>query len=102
VPADKAIRQLCHPQAPERAQLARARHRASPPISRRVSWANAVEGWFAKLTWQRLKRDVFTSIVDSKPPSTTFIADGNESPSHLSGQNPQMPSSSLSSVGGKR
>src|SRR5438105_11406420 len=28
------------------------------------SWANAVEGWFAKLTRQRLKRGVFTSIVE--------------------------------------
>jgi hypothetical protein len=27
------------------------------------SWANAVEGWFAKLTRQWLRRGAFTSIV---------------------------------------
>jgi transposase len=32
------------------------------PTSR--SWANAVEGWFARLTRQRLKRGVFTSIIE--------------------------------------
>jgi len=33
------------------------------------SWLNAVEGFFAKLTRRRLKRGVFRSIVDLRPPS---------------------------------
>src|SRR6266853_2036464 len=39
----------------------RCRQRFTPTS---CSWANAVEGLFAKLTRQRLKRDVFTSIVE--------------------------------------
>ena len=59
-------RQLRHPQAPQGASLARPAIRASPSTSPRprVSWLNAVEGLFAKLTRQRLKRGVFTSIVE--------------------------------------
>ena len=29
-----------------------------------ISWLNAVEGFFAKLTRQRLKRGVFRSVID--------------------------------------
>jgi len=79
-------RQLCHPQAPEGARLARppsARHLPLHPDL--VFLANAVEGWFAKLTRQRLKRGVFTSIArhprDPGPlppmpptPSTTLLS----------------------------
>jgi transposase len=32
-----------------------------------ASWLNAVEGFFAKLTRQRLKRGVFQSVADPKP-----------------------------------
>jgi transposase len=32
-----------------------------------ASWLNAVEGFFAKLTRQRLKRGVFQSVVDLQP-----------------------------------
>ena len=35
-----------------------------------ASWLNAVEGFFAKLTRQRLKRGVFRSVVDLQAPST--------------------------------
>ena len=44
------------------------------------SWANAVEGWFAKLTRQRLKRGVFTSIVELQATINRFIADANGKP----------------------
>jgi len=44
------------------------------------SWANAVEGWFAKLTRQRLKRGVFTSIVELHTAINRFIADANDKP----------------------
>jgi transposase len=44
------------------------------------SWANAVEGWFAKLTRQRLKRGVFTSIVELQAAINRFILDANAKP----------------------
>jgi transposase len=44
------------------------------------SWANAVEGLFAKLTRQRLKRGVFTSIVDLQAAINRFIAETNDKP----------------------
>ena len=44
------------------------------------SWANAVEGWFARLTRQRLKRGVFTSIVELQTAIKRFIADANDKP----------------------
>jgi transposase len=44
------------------------------------SWANAVEGLFAKLTRQRLKRGVFTSIVDLQAAINRFIAETNDQP----------------------
>src|SRR5437016_13767568 len=46
------------------------------PTSR--SWANAVEGWFAKLTRQRLKRGVFTSIIELQAAINRFIAEAND------------------------
>jgi transposase len=44
------------------------------------SWANAVEGLFAKLTWQRLKRGVFTSIVELQTAINRFITETNDKP----------------------
>jgi hypothetical protein len=41
---------------------------------------NAVEGWFAKLTRQRLKHGVFTSIVELQTAINRFIADANGKP----------------------
>ena len=43
-------------------------------------WANAVEGWFAELTRQRLKRGVFTSIVELQAAINRFITDANGKP----------------------
>ena len=44
------------------------------------SWANAVEGLFAKLTRQRLKRGVFTSIVELQAAINRFITEINDKP----------------------
>ena len=41
-----------------------------------ASWLNAVEGLFAKLTRQRLKRGVFKGIVDLQAAINRFLADG--------------------------
>ncbi len=55
--------------------------RASPSTSPRprVSRANAVEGCFAKLTRQRLKRGVFQSSR-MQPAINRFVADTNGEP----------------------
>jgi len=45
-----------------------------------ASWLNAVEGFFAKLTRQRLQRGVFRSVVDLQLAINRFIADTNEDP----------------------
>jgi transposase len=44
------------------------------------SWANAVEGLFAKLTRQRLKRGVFTAIVELQAAINRFLAKTNDKP----------------------
>ena len=41
------------------------------------SWLNAVEGFFATLTKRRLKRGVFTSVVDLQAAINRFVADHN-------------------------
>ena len=49
-----------------------------------ASWLNAVEGFFAKLTRQRLKRGVFKGIVDLQAAINRFLAETNENPTlHL-------------------
>jgi transposase len=45
-----------------------------------ASWLNAVEGFFAKLTKRRLKRGVFSSIVDLQAAIKRFVADTNATP----------------------
>jgi transposase len=45
-----------------------------------ASWLNAVEGFFAKLTRQRLKRGVFQSVVDLQLAINRFVADTNADP----------------------
>ena len=45
-----------------------------------ASWLNAVEGFFAKLTRQRLKRGVFRSVVDLQFAINCFVADTNADP----------------------
>jgi transposase len=45
-----------------------------------ASWLNAVEGFFAKLTKQRLKRGVFRSVEELKTAIHRFLADTNANP----------------------
>jgi transposase len=45
-----------------------------------ASWLNAVEGFFAKLTRQRLKRGVFKGIVDLQAAINRYLAETNENP----------------------
>jgi transposase len=45
-----------------------------------ASWLNAVEGFFAKLTKQRLKRGVFRSLGELKTAIHRFLADTNQNP----------------------
>src|SRR5258708_34242631 len=49
-----------------------------PPTS--ASWLNAVEGFFAKLTKQRLKRGVFRSLRELKDAIHRFLDDTNANP----------------------
>ena len=43
-------------------------------------WLNAVEGFFAKLTRRRLKRGVFTGIVDLQAAINRFLRETNANP----------------------
>src|SRR5438105_10962736 len=45
-----------------------------------ASWLNAVEGFFAKLTRQRLKRGLFRSVDDLKTAIDRFVAETNDDP----------------------
>jgi len=42
------------------------------------SWANAIEGFFAKLTRRRLKHGVFRSVTELETAITTFINTHNQ------------------------
>src|SRR5471030_2506562 len=44
------------------------------------SWLNAVEGYFAKLSKQRLQRGVFRSVVELETAIDRFIAETNQAP----------------------
>jgi transposase len=44
------------------------------------SWLNAVEGYFAKLSEQRLKRGVFRSVAELQSAITRFIEETNQMP----------------------
>ena len=52
--------------------------RVAAPTS--ASWLNAVEGFFAKLTRQRLKRGVFKGIADLQAAINRFLRETNENP----------------------
>jgi hypothetical protein len=45
-----------------------------------ASWLNAVEGFFTKLTWQRLKRGVFKGIVDLQAAINRYLTETNDNP----------------------
>ena len=44
------------------------------------SWLNAVEGFFSKLTRQRIRRDVFRSIVDLQTAINRYLGEHNDDP----------------------
>ena len=50
-----------------------------------ASWLNAVEGFFAKLTRQRLKRGVFRSVIDPQVAINRFVAETTSIPNPSSG-----------------
>src|SRR5271165_5189273 len=85
VPADKAVHVVLDNYAPHKHPKVRGWLARHPRVTfhftpTSCSWANAVEGWFAKLTRQRLKRGVFTSIVELQTAINRFIADANDKP----------------------
>ena len=45
-----------------------------------ASWLNAVEGFFAQLTWRRLQRGVFHSLVDLQAAINRYLAEHNQAP----------------------
>ena len=45
-----------------------------------ASWLNAVEGFFAKLTRQRLKRGVFNGIADLQAAINRYLTETNQNP----------------------
>jgi transposase len=85
VPADKAVHVVLdnyatHKHPKVTAWLQRHRRFTFHFTLTSCSWANAVEGLFAKLTRHRLKRGVFTSIVELQAAINRFIAETNEMP----------------------
>jgi hypothetical protein len=77
----RRARQLRYSQASQGVGLARAPSALHLPLHPTSgSWANAVEGLFAKLTRHRLKRGVFTSIVELQATINRFIAETNDMP----------------------
>src|ERR1700739_2387397 len=85
VPVDKAVHVVLDNYATHKHPKGRDSLARHPRVSfdftpTSCSWANAVEGWFAKLTRQRLKRGVFTSIVELQTAINRFIADANDQP----------------------
>ena len=85
VPAAKAVHVVLdnyatHKHPKVKAWLARHRRFTFHFTPTSCSWANAVEGLFAKLTRQRLKRGVFKSIVELQAAINRFIAEANDNP----------------------
>lgn len=46
-----------------------------------ASWLNAVEGFFSALTRRRLRRGVFTSVIDLQAAIKRYISEHNDDPS---------------------
>ncbi len=45
-----------------------------------MSWLNAVEGFFAKLSRRRLKRGVFRSVMELQAAINRFVQEHNNNP----------------------
>jgi transposase len=67
-----------------------------------ASWLNAVEGFFAKLTRQRLKRGVFRSVIDLQVAINRFSPRQTSIPNPSSGPPTQNACSPLSNGKSKR
>jgi transposase len=85
VPADKTVHVVLdnyatHKHPKVRGWLARHPRVTFHFTPTSCSWTNAVEGWFARLTRQRLKRGVFTSIVELQTAINRFITEANDKP----------------------
>jgi hypothetical protein len=63
-------------QGPRLAQTTPQVHFHFTPTS--ASWLNALEGFFAKLTRQRLKRGVFNGIVDLQAAINRYLVETNQ------------------------
>jgi transposase len=85
VPADKAVHVVLdnyatHKHPKVAAWLGRHQRFTFHFTPTSCSWANAVEGVFTKLTRQRLKRGVFTSIVELQAAINRFIVKTSDKP----------------------
>ncbi len=83
VPAGKTIHAILdnyavHKHPKVRAWLARHTRWTFHFVPTSCSWLNAVEGFFAELTKRRLKRGVFTSIVDLQAAINRFLEEHNQ------------------------
>ena len=85
VPAGKVIHVILdnyapHKHAKVRAWLARHRRWTFHFTPTSGSWLNAVEGFFSKLTRQRLKRGVFCSVVELQAAINRYLEEHNTDP----------------------
>ena len=107
VPADKAVHVVLdnyathkHPRV--KAWLQRHSRVTFHFTPSSCSWANAVAGWFANLTRQRLKRGSSPRSSNCRPPSTASSPRPTPNPGRSSGPNPLTPSSPPSIAGDTR
>ena len=85
MPADKAVHVILdnyatHKQPKVRAWLDRHPRGTFHFMPTSCSWLNAAEGFFARLTRQRLKNGVFHSVIDLQATINRFIRDHNQEP----------------------
>ena len=66
-----------------------------------ASWLNAVEGFFAKLTKRRLKRDTLLSVVDLQAAINRFVIEHNAEPKPFTWTTDPTKLSRLSNAGTK-
>ena len=85
VPKDKAVHVVLDNYATHKhpevlAWLARHKRFTFHYTPTSCSWLNAVEGYFAKLSKQRLKRGIFRSVVELQTAINRFIDETNQRP----------------------
>jgi transposase len=100
VPAGKLIHAIAdnyatHKHPKVRAWLARHPRWTIHFTPTSASWLNAVEGFFATLTKRRLKRGVFRSTSNCRPPSIAFSPNTRRTPNLSGGPRAQRKSSPL-------